>query len=601
MTVDSARPWPKLSPVQRFGPLLAVVALLVGAGTIATVKGKRTEARSAVSSGPDGADTGGVKGDRYEDATNLAPMYSEAKKAGTVDDYDWGPRCDTERGRIMLPTVYAPPCVPKWGGSKPWKDRSGKVHPDNGGATSKGVTADEIVIAYYIPGPQDLLTTAEALGVYDGTELRIKAMNELIKAAQDSYETYGRKIVIKPYRAAGDGVSGAAARADARKVAEDLDAFASIGGPTQSIAYQDELARRGVLCIACGAAAPESVYQKTAPYSWGVYASPDQVAQGVLDFGVANLFDKPAQFAGDPSMRGKKRVTGIVHYEQDPPLYGELDRRLTERYRKLGVEAKVTITYLLDQATLPRQAQGIISRLKEQGVTSVVFLGDPLMLIQLTQAATKQDYFPEWQITGTVLTDATTTGRLYDQRQWAHAFGASTSPARSRPELGEAWRLYKWYFGKDPEARKSLPVLAPPVQLLFTGIHLAGPDLTARTFAGGLFRYPPSGGGPTAPRISYGHHGQFETTDYVAVDDFTLVWWDPEMMGPNEQGTDGKGMWRYPAGGARFLLGDVRKVDDDLLFKDTPSAPGILDDLPPSDKTGDYPPPPGAPAASGGG
>ena len=57
---------------------------------------------------------------------------------------------------------------------------------------------------------------------------------------------------------------------------------------------------------------------------------------------------------------------------------------------------------------------------------------------------------------------------------------------------------------------------------------------------------------------------------------------------------------RVLAGGTD-LLGDVRKVDDDLLFKDTPSAPGILDDLPPSDKTGDYPPPPGAPAASGGG
>ena len=29
MSVDATRPWPKLSPVQRFGPLLAVVVLVV--------------------------------------------------------------------------------------------------------------------------------------------------------------------------------------------------------------------------------------------------------------------------------------------------------------------------------------------------------------------------------------------------------------------------------------------------------------------------------------------------------------------------------------------------------------------------------------------
>ena len=161
-SVDSARPWPKLSPVQRFGPLLAVVALLVGAGTVATVKGKGSEARGGTAP-PASTDGFVVKGDRYEDAPNLPITYAEAKKAGTLDDYDWGDRCDPKTGRIMMPTVYAPPCVPKWGGTKPWKDRSGKVHTDNGGATAKGVTADEIVIAYYIPGPTDLLTTAEAI------------------------------------------------------------------------------------------------------------------------------------------------------------------------------------------------------------------------------------------------------------------------------------------------------------------------------------------------------------------------------------------------------------------------------------------------------
>ena len=52
------------------------------------------------------------------------------------------------------------------------------------------------------------------------------------------------------------------------------------------------------------------------------------------------------------------------------------------------------------------------------------------MPIYLTKAATEQNYFPEWVITGTVLTDTTALGRLYDQKQWAHAFGLSSLPVR---------------------------------------------------------------------------------------------------------------------------------------------------------------------------
>jgi hypothetical protein len=67
-------------------------------------------------------------------------------------------------------------------------------------------------------------------------------------------------------------------------------------------------------------------------------------------------------------------------------------------------------------------------------VTTVVFLGDPVMPIYLTKAATDQNYYPEWIITGTVLTDSTALGRNYDQTQWAHAFGISSLPLRLPPE-----------------------------------------------------------------------------------------------------------------------------------------------------------------------
>ena len=600
MTVDSARPWPKLSPLQRFGPLAAVAALLIGAGTLATVHGKDGRTVAVKPSGGDGATADPSDGKDYAANPVLPITYAEAKKAGTLDQYDWGDRCDVDRGRIMQPSVYAPPCVPKWGGAKPWKDRGGTLHTSNGGATHQGVTDDEIVVAYYIPGPGDLLATAEALGVYDKADVRTKAVQDLVTAGNATFELYGRKVVVKPFQATGDGRSPAAARADARKVAEDMGAFASIGGPTQALAYQDQLARSGVLCISCSPAAPEAVYQELAPHAWSLLASPDQILQGVLDFGAKNLVGKPALFAGDPAMRSKPRVIGIVHYDQDPPIYGDLSAELTARYKKMGASAKVNMAYILDQATLSRQAAGIVGRLKSAGVTSVVFAGDPLMLIDLTAAATKAEYFPEWQITGTVLTDTTAVGRLLDKKQWAHAFGTSLFAARTTPSLSEAWQLFKWYFDREPEATKTVPLLTPQVNMLFLGLHMAGPDLTPDTFAGGLFRYPPSGGGPTTPRISFGNHGLFDQPDYVGIDDFTLVWWDPNLEGPDEQNVVMPGMWRYLGGGKRLLLGDVTSADSDLLFKDVPTSPGVLSAVPKSDQSPDYPPLPGSPAATGG-
>lgn len=590
------RPWPALTWGQRVGPLAAVAVLVIGLGVVATTKGRGSEAPGA------GSGTGDVPAEelaaQYVDDPALPVSYQQAADDGTLGDYDWGDRCDPETGRNAMPSVYAPPCVPAWGGDEPWRNQGGEVVTSNEGPDgfAPGVSEDEIVVAYYVPSPQDISATLQAFGVLDEPELATAGMQELIEMGNGSYELYGRKVVLEPFQASGDGKSPASARADARKVADDIGAFASIGGPTQTSAYQDELARQGVLCIACGYSTPGESFQDNAPYSWAFLPSPDQLLYGVFDFGAKNLFGQPAQFAGDPAMRDQTRRFGVVHYEQDPPVFGALQQDAIERYREQGYSAEVILTYLLDLNTLPKQAQAIVGRLKREGITTVVFLGDPLMPKYLTEQATAQDYFPEWVVTGTVFTDTTAAGRLYDQEQWAHAFGASSLPARTEPELSPSWQLYEWWFGRAPEARKTLPIMGPPVQLLFNGLQGAGPWLSAETFAGAMFRYPPSGGGPTTPRISFGQHGLFEDPDWVGIDDFTNIWWDAEAEGPDEQDVEGTGMWRYAVGGARLQLGEVPEVDDDVLFG-TDGAVTILDEVPPEDQTPDYPPLPGSPAA----
>ncbi|MFN8018772.1 MAG: hypothetical protein U0P45_11690 [Acidimicrobiales bacterium] len=589
MTVEPTRPWPALSPLRRFGPAVLVVALVVGAAVVATAKGSGTSTVADRGPTPSAAR-------RYAKAPELPVTYAQAKAKGTVDRYDWGPHCDPSTGRIAIPSVYAAPCVPRWKGAKPWVSQGGTTFTSNGGETAPGVTDDTITVALYQSSPQDISATLQAFGVLDEPAIAKQGMEELIAAANGQYELYGRKVVLKPFQASGDGKSPATARADARKVALDMHAFASIGGPTQTGAYQDELARHHVLCFACGYATPDAAFQKDAPYAWGMFASPDQLLFGVFDFGTKNLFGKPARFAGDPKMRTTKRVFGIVHYEQDPPVFGDLERQAVRKYEAQGYKAKDILTYLLDLNSLPKQAQAIVGRLKADGVTSVVFLGDPLMPKYLTEQATKQDYHPEWIITGTVFTDTTAAARLYDPDQWQHAFGASSLPARTVPAKTEQWRLYRWWYGKDPKAEKTLPLLGPVVQQFFNGLQGAGPHLTAQTFAGAMFRYPPSGGGPTTPRVSYGFHGLFDKPDWVGIDDFTNVWWDAKASGPDEQNTDGQGMWSYAAGGRRLVLGQVPTVGDDLLF-DPSGAVQIFDQVPAKDRTPSYPAWPESPAA----
>ena len=592
MSDDLHRPWPAVSPLRRWGPVIVILALIAGVGVVATVKADGTTTTSANAPSRRQQRT-------FADDPRLPVLYADAKRAGTLADYDWGDRCDPATGRIKVPSVYAAPCVPVWGGAKPWKDRGGSVVTDNGGATAPGVTGDTITIAYYRPGSADLASAMQALGVVDAPDAAEAAFGQLVEQGNAVFETYGRKVVVTRFDATNDGKNPSTARADAIRVADELHAFASIGGPAQTSAYQDELARRHVLCIACGYSTPASTYQQNAPYSWGQLATPDQLVFSALDFGVRNLFGRPASFAGDPAMQTTTRRFGIVSYDQDPPVFGDLRRKATERYAKQGFTAAVQLSYLLDLNPLNSQAETIIGKLKAAGVTSVMFLGDPLMPRYLTQQATKQDYHPEWIVTGTVFTDSTAAGRLYDHDQWAHAFGVSSLASRTRPELSETWRLHHWYFGTDPTATRSLPVLGPLVTQLFLGVDLAGPSLSAETFAGGLFRYPPSGGGPTTPRISYGFHGLSPDADFVGVDDFTIVWWDPTAVGPNEQGKVGAGMWKYALGGKRFLLGDVPKLADDVLFNPE-GAVTIQSDIPAADRPPDYGPWPGSPAAEGG-
>jgi len=190
--------------------------------------------------------------------------------------------------------------------------------------------------------------------------------------------------------------------------------------------------------------------------------------------------------------------------------------------------------------------------------------------------------------------------RTFDPKQWAHAFGLQLIPARLPLEEQESYVLHKWWFGTPPPDENSSGIVWGNAQLLADGLQLAGPKLTPESFRDGMYHIPPQVD-PKNPSIStittFGDHGFWKGTDYVALDNVGLMYWDPKAKGPDETGTVGEGMYRLVDGGLRYLPGkwptDPIKLFDPANTVTIYPANAIPDEL----KAQDVPVPANAPAA----
>jgi hypothetical protein len=567
------RPWPRLSGWRRFGPAVLVVAALVVAGVVATV---RTPTSSGGSAAPPPAAPAGT-------SSALAIPYQTAEKSGRVADFHWPAQCDHGTGRLKVPSVYAPPCVPVF-------------HGDNGGAMGPGVTATTINIVAYQAPPGDL--TSAITGATNTPQQSVATAQGYVQMFNQVAELYGRHVNLIPFYATGTSDDAEAGRADAITVAEQLHAFASISGPAQTPAYQDELAQQHVLCISCGYADTHSGFVQDAPYLWGLLPAPDTLLAETFRYVISQLNGRDAIWAGEPSFTHRKRVFAVVHYDQNPPVYGAILGQYTRILAKARVNVALQQSYLLDLSQLPSEAATIAAHLARSGATTVVFVGDPIMPIYLTKACAALGYYPEWVISGTVFTDTSTLGRYFDQKEWAHAFGISALGVPLPLDQTEAVHVYRWYFGTNPPAARTATLILPGYEQLFSGLELAGPHLTPTSFQQGVFRLPPGGGGVTTPLAGYGYNGAPPLPAYSTPSDYTFIWYDAAAKGTDEQGVYGAGMVRFVAGGRRYLA--THEPASTVPMFDPAGTVMQYPVTPKSSRAPNYPPWPGSPAAHGG-
>src|SRR6478735_8911362 len=86
-----------------WGPLALIVVILFGIALAITLAAGGDDDDSASSA------TTTAKSDKVgapEPTGRMPVTYLEAKKAGTLDDYEWSDGCDPDTGKVKAPSVY---------------------------------------------------------------------------------------------------------------------------------------------------------------------------------------------------------------------------------------------------------------------------------------------------------------------------------------------------------------------------------------------------------------------------------------------------------------------------------------------------------------
>lgn len=550
-------PGRRASVLRRWGPISAVTAVVaaVGVGGLVGGDGGGTGTPATTAAGPVERPDGAI-------------TWSMAQEQGL--DVSFPESCDTSSGMVAIPFLFRTECF---------------ADAEPAGATAPGVTADTVKVVAWIPAEDDPLRALvlQRIG-FDATNAELREVyTGFTEVFAATYQTYGRRVELAFVEASGSVLDPTATRADAVRAAEDLGAFAVLGGPLIGTGWTEELHARGVVCVGCpGIPDPE-------PTVFSVPPTSGQLRAHLVAYVAAKLAGRPAEHAGE-ALRGRQRVFGHLALGMGT---GE-DRgaeRLREQLAEAGVALAEQVLYPLDPGRAAELATGAVTRMQAAGVTTVLVQADPVLLPAFTREATKQGWFPEWVLGGSPFIDTTAFGRTFDQQQWSNAFGISYFPPQVEPTADPPYRLYEWFHGEPPPVEGSLPLLLvhPQVTLFFTGLEHAGPVLTAETFRDGLFTMPPTPRAVTQPSVSYGEH-RWDGPDHAGIDDLVELWWDPSAAGTDEAGVAGTGMYRYVDGGRRHLADEW---DRELRAFVEEGSVTVIDDVPEEERPPDYPSPAG--------
>jgi Periplasmic binding protein len=462
----------------------------VAAGSGSGDTGSVSEGPETVSTTPEGAAAAGTDGAAAEEQA-AAPGSS----GGCPD-----------RKEQVPSDPYSPPCMTFKG--------------SNGGGTSKGVTDKKIKVAYRVlneKGFQQTLAQLAGASLSDSPDSVTRTVSALADYFNERFQFYGRKIEIAFYDGKGSntnellGKGREQAVADAIKVADEIGAFADLSATSEP--YAGALADRKVI----GFGTPylsRKWHEDHAPYAWSIATDGSIVSEFAAEYAVKKLYGGNADHAGG-SLKGKPRKFGTLAPENS--WYQESVDNAEEVVKKAGQKPGYRRAYVLDLGTMSNQATQIISDFKSKGITTILCGCDPILPVFLSGVANREQYYPEFIIVGTALTDADIVGQLWNQNFASHAFGVSPLDGFVPPTQTIAYAAYKSVRQDEPAF--SVDLIYYQMYMLAIGLQMAGPDLNPSTFDAGMSNYPAK----TGPFGLW----DFGKGDRTAANDVREIYWDP--------------------------------------------------------------------------
>lgn len=418
---------------------------------------------------------------------------------------------------------------------------------NNGGATTQGVTPTEIHVAYRMTSDKGFQQTLASLGgaaLQDSPDDVKRTVQTLAQYFNQHFQFYGRKLVIDFYNGQGQltnellGQGQAQATADATTVATQMKSFADLSAQSQP--YADALARRKVM----GFGDPYMSRQwhiDHAPYIWSIATDGTKVASFGAEYYVKRLAGRPAEFAGG-DLKGKPRKLGTLAPENS--YYQESVQVARGVVQKAGVDPGNNYEYQLDLSTMSNQAANLIPKMKSDGITTILCGCDPIIPVFLSGVAARSNYYPEFVIVGTALTDTDIVGQLWDQGFTSHAFGISPLEQETSSTSSIGYKAYKSVRNDEPAF--TVDLIYAQMYEMAIGIEMAGPDLTPKNFEAGMFHY--------GPHLGPMGLWNFGPGNYTTGDDVREVYWCPNAVSAYNSK---RGAYVDPNPGKRYTAGNL--------------------------------------------
>ena len=283
-----------------YGPLALLVVLMIVMALLVPSKPQKivnaSSDDSGISPGDSDSDSGiGIidGGDGTTDSTAIAGQPASGGGSSNGKPIAAATAC-TGKTEQVPGDPYSPPCLAFSG--------------NNGGATSKGVTADTIKVSFRSLNEKGFQQTLAALAGASLTDTPETIRNTVVALAEffsKRYQFYGRKLQIQFYNGVGSnttellGGGRDKAEADAEQV-KSMGAFADLSATSEP--YADALVRRGVMAFG-DPYLSTPWHDRHAPYAWSLAVDGTTVAKLAAEYTVKRLSGpggavKPAKYAG---------------------------------------------------------------------------------------------------------------------------------------------------------------------------------------------------------------------------------------------------------------------------------------------------------------